>query len=120
MWQITLRPKVGENSRSQHRLNFYSQGDITAILNKCLPHLRMKKAQAELVLEAIRIKQGFKKQEWAKPRLQEIFKLIKYENWKDARNQTEFVKYDIDPEVVVKYHDNNKMSLMDELESGVE
>ena len=82
----------------------------------------MKKAQAELVLEAIRIKKGFKKQEWSKPRLQEIFKLIKYENWKDSRGQgaREFEKYNIDPEVVVKYHDNNKMSLMDELESGVE
>ena len=118
--RLHLDQKVGENNRSQHRLNFYSQNDIGVILEKCLPHFRMKKAQAELVLEAIRIKQGFKKQDWAKPRLEEIFKLIKYENWKDARNKTEFVKYGIDPEVVVKYHDNNKMSLMDELESGVE
>tara|TARA_Y100000593_G_scaffold89335_1_gene173377 strand:- start:8821 stop:10275 length:1455 start_codon:yes stop_codon:yes gene_type:complete len=117
--RLHLDQKVGENSRSQHRLNFYSQNDIGVILEKCLPHFRMKKAQAELVLEAIRIKQDFKKQEWAKPRLDEIFKLIKYENWKDARNQTEFEKYGIDPEVVVKYHDNCKMSLMDELESGV-
>jgi hypothetical protein len=44
---------------------------------------------------------------------------MKYENWKDARNKTEFEKYDIDPEVVVKYHDNCKMDLMDNLESGV-
>jgi hypothetical protein len=118
--RLHLDQKVGDNSRSQHRLNFYSQNDIGVILEKCLPHFRMKKSQAELVLEAIRIKQGFKKQDWAKPRLQEIFKLIKYENWKDARNQTEFEKYDIDPEVVVKYHDNSKMSLMDKIESGVE
>ena len=120
--RLHLDQKVGENSRSQHRLNFYSQGDITTILNKCLPHLRMKKAQGKLLIEAIRIKQQHKKAEWAKPRLEEIFKLMKYENWKDSRGQggREFVKYGIDPDVVVKYHDNCKMSLMEELESGVE
>jgi len=117
--RLHLDQKVGENSRSQHRLNFYSQDDITSILNKCLPHLRMKKAQGKLLIEAIRIKKHHKKSDWAKPRIKEIFKLIKYENWKDAINTTEFDKYDIDPEVVVKYHDNCKMSTMDEIDSGV-
>ena len=119
--RLHLDQKVGENSRSQHRLNFYSQDDITTILEKCIPHLRMKQAQGRLIQEAIRIKKNFKREEWAKPRLQEIFKLIKYENWKDSRGQgvKEFEKYDIDPEVVVKYHDNCKMQLMDSIESGV-
>jgi hypothetical protein len=117
--RLHLDQKVGENNRSQHRLNFYSQADIGTILGKCMPHLRMKQAQGQLLLEAIRIKQQHKKADWAKPRLEEIFKLMKYENWKDARNPTEFQKYGIDPEVVVKYHDNCKMNLMDELESGV-
>mgnify|MGYP003114046034 FL=1 len=119
--RLHLDQKVGENSRSQHRLNFYSQDDITTILGKCIPHLRMKQAQGKLIQEAIRIKKNFKREEWAKPRLQEIFKLIKYENWKDSRGQgvKEFQKYDIDPEVVVKYHDNCKMQLMDSMESGV-
>lgn len=119
--RLHLDQKVGENSRSQHRLNFYSQDDITTILEKCIPHLRMKQAQGKLIQEAIRIKKNFKREEWAKPRLQEIFKLIKYENWKDSRGQgvKEFQKYDIDPEVVVKYHDNCKMQLMDSMESGV-
>ena len=119
--RLHLDQKVGENSRSQHRLNFYSQNDIGVILEKCIPHLRMKKVQGKLIQEAIRIKKDYKKTDWAKPRLQEIFKLIKYENWKDSRGQgaREFEKYSIDPEVVVKYHDNCKMSLMDDLESGV-
>jgi hypothetical protein len=117
--RLHLDQKVGENNRSQHRLNFYSQADITTILSKCLPHLRMKQAQGKLLIEAIRIKKHHKREEWAKPRLNEIFKLMKYENWKDARNPTEFVKYGIDPEVVVKYHNNCKMNLMDELDSGV-
>jgi len=114
--RLHLDQKVGENSRSQHRLNFYSQDDISTLLEKCIPHLRMKQKQAELLMEAIRIKKGYKKEEWCKPRLQEIFKLIKYENWKDARNKTEWEKYGIDPTVVVKYHDNSKMGLMDEME----
>tara|TARA_R110002012_G_scaffold184446_4_gene350968 strand:- start:10029 stop:11426 length:1398 start_codon:yes stop_codon:yes gene_type:complete len=120
--RLHLDQKVGENSRSQHRLNFYSQNDIEAILNKCIPHLRMKQAQGNLLLEAIRIKRNYKKEDWAKPRLNEIFKLMKYENWKDSRGQggREFKKYGIDPEVVVKYHDNCKMELMDSIESGVE
>tara|TARA_R110002020_G_scaffold64632_3_gene171463 strand:+ start:2363 stop:3766 length:1404 start_codon:yes stop_codon:yes gene_type:complete len=119
--RLHLDQKVGENSRSQHRLNFYSQGDITTILDKCLPHLRMKQEQGKLLIEAIRIKKHHKREAWAKPRLSEIFKLMKYENWKDSKGQggREFEKYGIDPEVVVKYHDNCKMSLMDELESGV-
>tara|TARA_R110002167_G_scaffold116694_3_gene292047 strand:+ start:1640 stop:3052 length:1413 start_codon:yes stop_codon:yes gene_type:complete len=120
--RLHLDQKVGENSRSQHRLNFYSQDDIGAILEKCIPHLRMKKAQGKLLQEAIRIKKTYKKEEWSKPRLNEIFKLIKYENWKDSRGQgaREFEKHGIDPEVVVKYHDNCKMKLMDSLDSGVE
>ena len=120
--RLHLDQKVGENNRSQHRLNFYSQNDISAILEKCIPHLRMKKIQGKLLQEAIRIKKDYKKTDWAKPRLNEIFKLIKYENWKDSRGQgaKEFEKHGIDPEVVVKYHDNCKMNLMDNLESGVE
>jgi len=120
--RLHLDQKVGENNRSQHRLNFYKQDDILHVLEKCLPHLRMKHTQGKLIQEAIRIKKNFKKADWAKPRLGEIFKLIKYENWKDSVTQgpKEFKKYGIDPEVVVKYHDNSKMQLMDSLESGVE
>ena len=120
--RLHLDQKVGENSRSQHRLNFYKQDDILHVLDKCLPHLRMKQSQGKLIQEAIRIKKNHKRAEWARGRLDEIFKLIKYENWKDSVKQgaKEFEKYGIDPEVVVKYHDNSKMQLMDSLESGVE
>lgn len=119
--RLHLDQKVGENNRSQHRLNFYSQDDITKILDKCIPHLRMKKAQGELIREAIRIKKKFKKEEWAKPRVKEIFKLIKWENWKDSRYQgaKEFEKYDINEDDINKYKGNNKMNLMDEIDSIV-
>tara|TARA_R110001592_G_scaffold35695_1_gene121143 strand:+ start:1393 stop:2760 length:1368 start_codon:yes stop_codon:yes gene_type:complete len=119
--RLHLDQKVGENNRSQHRLNFYSQDDITKILDKCIPHLRMKKAQGKLIREAIRIKKKFKKEEWAKPRVKEIFKLIKWENWKDSRYQgaREFEKYDINEDDINKYKGNNKMNLMDEIDSIV-
>ena len=117
--RLHLDQKAGENNRSQHRLNFYSANDIGTILDKCIPHLRMKKSQGELVKEAIRIKKGHKNQPWAKERLSEIFQLIKYENWKAARSTYELDKYGVNPDEVVKYFDNNKNSLMDDLESIV-
>jgi hypothetical protein len=117
--RLHLDQKVGENNRSQHRLNFYSANDIGTILDKCIPHLRMKKSQGKLIKEALRIKKNHKKEPWAKERLAEIFKLIKYENWKDARNTYELDKYGVNPETVVKYFDNDKTSMMDELESIV-
>ena len=100
-------------------MNFYSQDDITKVLDKCIPHLRMKKAQGELIREAIRIKKYFKKEPWAKDRVKEIFKLIKWENWKDSRFQgaKEFEKYEIYEDDIAKFKENNKMALMDEIDS---
>ena len=119
--RLHLDQKVGENNRSQHRLNFYSQNDITKLLDKCLPHLRMKKEQGRLLQEAIKIKKFYKKEPWAKDRVTEIFKLIKWENWKDARKQGafEFEKYDVQEDNITKYKDNCKWSLMNEMDSIV-
>lgn len=117
--RLHLDQKVGENNRSQHRLNFYKQDDIVKLLDKCIPHLRMKQEQGKLLLEAIRIKKNYKREAWAKDRVGEIFKLIKYENWKDARNKWEFDKYGINEEDIAKYRINCKMSYMDELDSIV-
>ena len=51
----------------------------------------------------------------------EIFKLIKWENWKDARNQgtVEFEKYDIQEDNISIYKDNCKWQLMNEMDSIV-
>tara|TARA_Y100000361_G_C11153676_1_gene342782 strand:+ start:728 stop:2107 length:1380 start_codon:yes stop_codon:yes gene_type:complete len=117
--RLHLDQKVGENNRSQHRLNFYKQDDIVKLLDKCIPHLRMKQEQGKLLMEAIRIKKNYKRETWAKDRVGEIFKLIKYENWKDARNKWEFDKYGINEEDIAKYRVNCKMSYMDELDSIV-
>lgn len=119
--RLHLDQKVGENSRSQHRLNFYSQNDITKLLDKCLPHLRMKKEQGRLLQEAIKIKKFYKKESWAKERMTEIFKLIKWENWKDSRGQgsVEFEKYDIQADNISKFKDNCKWDLMNQMDSIV-
>ena len=115
--RLHLDQKVGENNRSQHRLNFYSQGDISKLLEKTIPHLRMKKEQGKLLMESIMIKQHFKKEPWAKDRLQEIFKLIKWENWKDAVNKDELRKYNIQEEDIIKYRENSKWDYMNSFDS---
>ncbi|MAL10867.1 MAG: hypothetical protein CMF74_14535 [Maricaulis sp.] len=117
--RLHLDQKVGENNRSQHRLNFYSQGDITKLLEKTIPHLRMKKEQGKLLQEAIMIKQNFKKEPWAKTRLEEIFKLIKWENWKDAVNKDELQKYNIQEADVIKYRENSRWDYMNAVDSIV-
>ena len=117
--RLHLDQKVGENNRSQHRLNFYSQGDISKLLEKTIPHLRMKKEQGRLIQEAIMIKQKFSKEEWAKPRLEEIFKLIKWENWKDAANKIELQKYNIQEEDIIKYRENSRWDYMNANDSIV-
>jgi len=117
--RLHLDQKVGENNRSQHRLNFYSQGDITKLLEKTIPHLRMKKEQGKLLQEAIMIKQNFKKEPWAKTRLDEIFKLIKWENWKDAVNKDELQKYNIQEADVIKYRENSRWDYMNAVDSIV-
>ena len=115
--RLHLDQKVGENSRSQHRLNFYSQNDISKLLEKTIPHLRMKQEQGKLLQEAIMIKQNFKKEPWAKSRLEEIFKLIKWENWKDAVNKDELQKYNIQEEDIVKYRENSRWDYMNGIDT---
>ena len=44
---------------------------------------------------------------------------MKWENWKDARNKTEFEKYNILEEDIAKYKQESKWELMDELDSIV-
>ena len=112
----SMEQKSPQNTRPVNRLNFYSQADVGELLNKCLPHFRMKGKNAELLLELIRMKKSHKKADWYKGRCDEIFKLMKYENHKDHVG-FDFTKDGIDIETVAKLHDNCKMSIMDELEN---
>ena len=116
--KLHLDQKSPQATRAVQRLNFYSQGDITKLLSKCRPYFRMKGDNADILTELIRIKKNHKKQPWAKPRMAELFKLMKWANHADHVNY-DFAKDNIDVENIAKYKGNNKMSVMDELETGV-
>jgi len=75
----------------------------------------MKKGNAELLLELVRMKKGFKKQSWYKDRCEEIFKLMKWENHKDHVG-FDFAKEGIYLDNIQKYKNNCKMSVMDSME----
>ena len=92
--------------------------DVKSLLTKCLPHFRMKKANAEILLELIRMKKAHKKADWYGIRKDELFKLMKYENHKDHVG-FDFTKYDIDIDTVAKLHGNSKMVEMDKIEGVI-
>ena len=113
--RMHLDQKSPQDTRLINRLNFYSQGDVTKLLTKCLPHFRLKKGNAKLLLELIRMKKGYKKTDWYKPRCDEIFKLMKWENHKDHVG-FDWLKEGIYLDNIQKYQDNCKVSIMDSLE----
>ena len=116
--RLHLAQKSPQDTRPVNRLNFYSAKDVGEILTKCLPHFKLKKSNAEILLELIRMKKSHKKADWYTDRKEELFKLMKYENHKDNINY-DFAKYNIDIDTVAKLHDNCKMLEMDRIEGVV-
>ena len=114
--RMHLDQKSPQDTRLINRLNFYSQDDVTSLLTKCLPHFRLKKGNAKLLLELIRMKKSYKKADWYKDRCDEIFKLMKWENHKDHVG-FDWLKEGIYLDDIQKYKDNCKMSVMDEIEN---
>ncbi len=113
--KLHLNQKSPQDTRPVQRLNFYSQDHVTDLLTKCLPHFRLKKGNAELLLELIRMKKSYKKQDWYKGRCDEIFKLMKWENHKDHVG-FDWAKEGIYLDDIAKLQGNSKMSLMDSME----
>tara|TARA_R110000744_G_scaffold25377_3_gene62995 strand:- start:24 stop:1385 length:1362 start_codon:yes stop_codon:yes gene_type:complete len=113
--RMHLDQKSPQDTRLINRLNFYSQGDVTDLLTKCLPHFRLKKGNAKLLLELIRMKKGYKKSDWYKPRCDEIFKLMKWENHKDHVG-FDWLKEGIYLDDIAKLQGNCKVSVMDSME----
>jgi len=113
--RMHLDQKSPQDTRLINRLNFYSQADVTDLLTKCLPHFRLKKGNANLLLELIRMKKSYKKQDWYKSRCDEIFKLMKWENHKDHVG-FDWAKEGIYLDDIAKLQGNCKMSLMDSME----
>ena len=114
--RMHLDQKSPQQTRLIQRLNFYSQEDVTNLLTKCLPHFRLKKGNAKLLLELIRMKKGYKKADWYKPRCDEIFKLMKWENHKDHVGY-DWLKEGIYLNDIKKLQGNCKLSVMDSLEN---
>lgn len=113
--RMHLDQKSPQDTRLINRLNFYSQDDVMGLLTKCLPHFRLKKGNAELLIELIRMKKSYKKADWYKGRCDEIFKLMKWENHKDHVG-FDWLKEDIYLDDIQKYKDNCKISVMDSIE----
>ena len=114
--RMHLDQKSPQDTRLINRLNFYSQNDVRELLTKCLPHFRLKKGNAKLLLELIRMKKSYKKADWYKQRCDEIFKLMKWENHKDHVG-FDWLKEGIYLDDIQKFKDNCKMSVMDSLEN---
>ena len=116
--KLHLDQKSPQDTRLVNRLNFYSQADITQLLNKCRPYFRMKGANADILTELIGIKKYCKKEPWAKERMGELFKLMKWANHSD-NTRYDFASEGIYMDDIAKYKENSKMDLIRERESGV-
>ncbi len=116
--RLHLDQKSPQDTKPINRLNFYSRNDVTEILSKCMPYFKLKKKNAEILVELLRMKKSHKKASWYNARKEELFKLMKYENHKDDKNY-DFAKYNIDIDTVAKYYENDKTIEMDKLESIV-
>jgi len=108
MGRLHLDQKSPQDTRLINRLNFYSGGDIKKLLTKCLPHFKLKKNNANALLELIKIKKENKKEDWYKDRKDELFKLMKYYNHSD-NTRFDWKAWDIDIDGITKLEENSKM-----------
>lgn len=80
--------KIHKNSlRSTHRLQFYSEDDLRKLMKGIRPHLRMKKGQANAVLELLDLRG--RRTDIIKSRRDELFRIVKWLNWKDVPDKRE-------------------------------
>ena len=108
MGRLHLDQKSPQDTRLINRLNFYSGADIKKLLTKCLPHFKLKKKNASVLLELIKIKKENKKEDWYGVRKDELFKLMKYYNHSD-NTRFDWKAWDIDIDGITKLEENTKM-----------
>ena len=111
MGRLHLDQKSPQDTRLINRLNFYSGGDIKKLLTKCLPHFKLKKNNANVLLELIKIKKHDKKKDWYKDRKGELFKLMKYYNHSDNA-KFDWKAWYIDIYGITKLEENIKMDVL--------
>lgn len=111
--------KVHKSStRSQHRLQFYSEDDLRTLLKGVLPHLQMKKAQGHAVLELLDLRG--RGSDIVKSRREELYRVVKWENWKDVPNEREKLlrQWKVDESEVLTWgqRDSELIQLVDDVE----
>ena len=111
MGRLHLDQKSPQDTRLINRLNFYSGADIKKLLTKCLPHFKLKKSNANVLLELIKIKKNDKKKDWYAQRKDELFKLMKYYNHSDNA-KFDWEAWDIDIDGITKLEENSKMDVI--------
>tara|TARA_B100000029_G_scaffold511224_2_gene604684 strand:- start:8605 stop:9903 length:1299 start_codon:yes stop_codon:yes gene_type:complete len=110
MGRLHLDQKSPQDTRLINRLNFYSGPEIKKLLTKCLPHFKLKKNNANTLLELIKIKKYDKKKDWYSVRKDELFKLMKYYNHSDNA-KFDWAAWDIDIDSINKLEENSKMGI---------
>ena len=99
---LQLDLKVHKSSkRSQHRLQFYSGDDLRKFLSGVLPHLRLKKSQAESVLQLIDLRG--RDGDMITTRRDELYKIVKWENWKDVKADELLREWNVDEQEVLSW-----------------
>tara|TARA_E500000305_G_C4002811_1_gene228293 strand:+ start:175 stop:1476 length:1302 start_codon:yes stop_codon:yes gene_type:complete len=111
MGRLHLDQKSPQDTRLINRLNFYAGPDIKKLLTKCLPHFKLKKNNANVLLELIKIKKNDKKKDWYGNRKGELFKLMKYYNHSD-NTKFDWKAWDIDIDSISKLEANSKMDVV--------
>lgn len=115
--------KIHKNSRrTQHRLQFYSEKDLRKLMKGITQHLRMKKGQAGAVIELLDLRG--RKTDIMKSRRDELYRIVKWLNWKDVPDKREELlkEWNID-EVGVRAmfsRDGETLRLLDDADRLVE
>lgn len=111
---LALDLKVHKNSRrSQHRLQFYSKGDITKLLKGTIPHLRLKKNQAKYVMEHLNLRG--KDGDLITKRRNELYRLVKWENWKDVQAEELLQEWNVDEREVLSWAERDPEMILSEV-----
>jgi len=99
---LQLDLKIHKTSkRSQHRLQFYSAADLRKLLGGTGPHLRLKKAQSKYVLELLNLRG--RGGDMITKRRDELYRLVKWENWKDVKSDELLEEWNVDEQEVLSW-----------------
>ena len=105
------------STRSQHRLQFYGADDLRKLLKGIGPHLQMKKNQANAVLELLNMRG--RKSDLIKSRRDELYRVVKWENWKDVPVEREKLlrEWKVEEHEVLAWgqRDNEVIRLVDDI-----